>query len=1719
MEDIFRELGAGNLKEFDTTTPTFINTDFIANEIKKSYVQPKVADLKSDPSWYKPNSNYLLSGDIGNTDKPSFETKNYNIEDAYARLNNGEYVARYDSYQEGRDNAEYAAQTQTTGEKWGNGLTKFIGKVATGIVGGTVGTVYGVLNGIKEGTFRATYDNDFLNYLDDLNQEMDYKLPNYYSKKEREGSFFDSMGTANFWADEVLGGGAFTVSAIGSEFIWAGVTGGGSLATTAARVGGRIAATEGRLARALSEMAKVKNLASQPILRTFANAKLPTNIATAFGKAGSLVNTARFTYTSAGFEAGTEARSYVREMNEKFNEEFIAKNGKEPTAEDRVQFEENLTKSANSLYGFNMAIVGSSNLLTIGRIFNMKSPLTASNKWVNSKLFGIGNNIETGVAQVATRGQKIARTAWSIGKSPLIEGVYEEGSQSVGSNTARRWIESTYDPKYLKNTMDMSEAFSQGLSDTYGTKEGMKEVGIGMIIGLLTGTGISIGKNRSILGELKEDVDKTKEIEKFYNGNYSPNQITKAIAYSGRMQASTEAADTAEQKGDFLGGELARQTAIIAQAEYAYGLDYFNETVERTEAGIRNIGDDAIMKEYGVPQEQVESIKEQLVSDYKSSMENYRQKREFADYFIGNKLTKDEQEKLGSAGIEGLKSAVAYELALGEKAHDFSDELLTSIKEEVGSSIFGLDVTTGLNIENVLLKAGEDTRKLAVQKGANLKRLESKRVKIEREYKEVERTLANTTDLEQKKKYLSQFDSLRLRLTEVEQEKQKAVQDYQLLVNTANLSNPFGKEATDLFITEENILNKEQDLKNVRDLVNKYNQTNPQRGLKLKKLLDEYGKSIFAIKRYADLSRQISDPKLGVRGKRNLITEITQGKNTNDITVEFLEGLRESAEQQATNNLENVQEVQEILARPDGDGIKPPSSTPPASNINNLATDLKVGDKFKSTDGKTLTVKVINEGLAVDGVRVVDNIETEEGVTVQNPLKDKKTWTLVKIENTTSENVSVPPPKKQDIKSFITETIKESPYLLEYYGSEQVPTPPTEEELTEFEELATKGLKDKKINKRTLSYEDPFNDIWFPQDGRNKVNLTSAEIKRLQELNEKLANWRLLEVYGSKDGVSIAEMLGQDVLTAQEVEPVIQTPELTDNDLQSTFEVNPTQTPDGEGIRPTDKLQTYEDVMMSESAKGVSIHHLTVSGLLSRLPYTTINYAKVSVKAGKETISDTRDNINITDVDLLSREGARFVITFDDFTQATVDVSEGGQLVFKNREDYTAVFEKAGVETKLIQTDPNFTGKMYFPVYDLATGKKLGTTFSDANTYSPAQIYDLLPGQVVEFSLDLFTDFNQQLLANFESEMAKKPTAKRIEELEAELMANIQISVADQRGQKLSDLKAAYNSDLNPQFLLIRQEALKMVKKSLEEGLSLTNAKQKIPYQTNIRAVMLGTPNFQYEDGRIKFFDIKPEKVENYGYTLNGKLVLKETKSEPVRTDFMKGMLGKDKVPFIVLRQGKYLIAVPIALNSTEVGIGDTFMQTMQENIDNGNKNVAQLAKNLNQLLIQNNISPKDYNLYFLDTDNQTMFNEQGGLSQSFTRAIDKLNSIRDMVDVESWMEKSHTKEMLAQEATSPIDTEDRVASSPKPIINLTEDGLTKLEGNWLDIAMSTGEIADERVTEIVDDILTDYPISPKVLELAQNNEKIQDALKEALKIEPSLKRKLSGILDDIDNC
>ena len=203
---------------------------------------------------------------------------------------------------EGLDDAR--AMGQRTAEKWRNGIIKFGGKTGTAVAGGTLGVFYGLGSSLGKGDFKSFYDNDFQRMLDRWNEGMDENLANYTTKEEQDYGFFRSMGTANFWANDVLSGVSFTVGAVLTEAVWSAAT----AATLGAAGAGLAGATAGNVARVGRYF---KNFSrAEDVAKGARNVQLASQISQT-GKVG------RQFITGAGYEAGVEARHHKHELSEK----------------------------------------------------------------------------------------------------------------------------------------------------------------------------------------------------------------------------------------------------------------------------------------------------------------------------------------------------------------------------------------------------------------------------------------------------------------------------------------------------------------------------------------------------------------------------------------------------------------------------------------------------------------------------------------------------------------------------------------------------------------------------------------------------------------------------------------------------------------------------------------------------------------------------------------------------------------------------------------------------------------------------------------------------------------------------------------------------------------------------------------------------------------------------------------------------------------------------------------------------------------------------------------------------------------------------------------------------------------------------------------------------------------------------------------------------------
>lgn len=1537
---------------------------------------------------------------------------NFNIDvtEAYKPLSSGEMIPMYDNFLKGTNNEERFAKQQSTGDKLGNGLLKFGGKTLGAIIGGTAGTINGVAQWIKDGSFQATYDNNFNDWLDDFNTKMDYRLPNYYTEQEKQGSFGENLGTANFWANDVLGGLSFTVGTIVSEGMWAYATGGSSLATAGSRLGMRAGKFFGEGAALTKAINKISNVIKSPVLKTFAKPNLPVELATTLGKAGELANMARFTYTSAGFESGVEARSYMKEAREQYLDSFKQMNGRLPDASEMSDFETNLGDSANNLYAFNLGIVGSSNLAIFGKFLNIKSPIKAPAKWANETLFGVGmRKGASGELEkiTASKLQNAFAKAYAIGKVPITEGLWEEGQQSVGKNTAMNWIKSSYDPKYLGNTMDVGTAFSEGFNQTYGSKEGWKEIGVGMIIGLLSGTGMNVARGKGLFSEVNE-AKKANEQEIALRNTYSAEKLLDRIHTANRVQAFTEAQEEAEKIGDITGAELSRKSALAAHANNAYNYDYVDEAIEEVSVAINAMDDAVLMKQYGLKSEsEVKDLKDTLIKDYKETSDSFVKHREFVEYFLPENEFQDRET------ANKVKEAVAYELTLGEHSFNFSREVLGEIQKEVASNYTtnGQALSNALEIQDILWSSSREIRKSFVSKQKEVKGVRRLREELEKERLSLE---SSKNSREDNTSTLNRLNQVTVEIQKRDEELNSLNNELTGLLSTAQLQNPFSNESQP-FVTSEDLENVETDLKQVSQLVNRYKESNPQKGYRLEGLISEYSKAKTAFTRYSDLARQLSDSDFGLKGKSSILNKLRSEKSPSKATMEFLEGLQTGMQQ-------SVEE------------------------------------------------------------RANEAIETNQGVA---SVINRAAMTM--------------PSKAASKVETVSDIIDNNPYLIEYVGNEQKVQKPTSEEIEEYKALVSKIKRAKNIPNEQVTRVKPN---YYAKKGV-KTKVTPTELTRFQELNQKMSDWRLYEGAINDEGISIADLIDQEISREQGVESVNVQEELTTDDyvlVSTPTEALPSRS--GSEFRDASVIQTYENIKVKVRDIYYEFSHINLSTLVDKMPENTTivmqtpsefdesgfatkwNKPIEIVKEEIETyqkIGGTKFSFNLPEgsVEIKVNNQARLSIPINSFNavKESLGLDIFKQLATKN--SYSDLYQM-DEEGNFVQMESDF---------------KLQDE-TNAVAYLPEELYQLEPGSNTFFKINIRDSYNEQLKEDYEN---GKLTYDQLVDL-------VKVYNVSGNNKIIGDLKSNQDiSEANPVFLQIRKKAADVLLND-----QLAESMITIPFTAKVQHVLLGTPNISMRattDGvvpqTIPLTEQALDVIVDFGYIEGGALTLRnETKN--VRTEFIDKLAKKANVPVIVFKQGKFFVAYPVSLVKRTASKSDEVANILA----NRKLNNTQKATEINNYLTQNRINPKDFGLFYVTQDNQNMF-DGAEMSTQLSTAVAALAGLQDSVDVEQWINGEYDKDQLIEDIEITIDLENRPLRSPKVIIDFNGAASTENVLSWYEEWVNNGAVTDEKINEIANKVVAEAlsmdglnALSRQEYEIyIAESEKIESAMKNIYKM------------------
>lgn len=641
------------------------------------------------------------------------------LEDSRYRLSSGTWIPKYESYIPGVDNDTRLSRSQGRTEKWMRGLGKFVGKAALYGLGGVIQPFYGIYAGVSRGNFNAVFDNDFTRWLDDQDKKMDYGLAHYYNREERDMNFLQSMTTANFWSNDFLSGLAFTAGAMLSSAVYSGA-GLMNLARTGARAGVALA----RIGKAASDTKKAFGV----YLRAARTGR----------RIGKGLDTAAFLGTSTAWEASVEARSMLMEAEENFRQSYRNAYGREVPYEELMKFRADNANAANAVFAANVGILSLSNIAMFGDMFGMDLGV---DKFIKRNIFGVGaERMDNGMLRTITpkKWQKIAGNTFNIIKRPVSEGLYEEGLQGVASKSAEDWVESRYNPMAIRQNIGYMEAIKNGFKETYGSSQGWKEIGIGMIIGSVMG-----GKTFGGIKEWSQDMSRNKGMVDAYNANAGAltTAAIRAIRGSMALNAQLSGVDTSyESDGRIINKDFS--DAVFNRLRYDSEMGMLDDTKENFRTVVESIPNSDIASDMNMTDEQVNEYKADLVNEFNKKVDNFTMANRFADSLTDGIPNRSFNAYISNMAYNGLEAK--------DNLNDIANQLRRIYNTDIGPA---LDIYSRLNPDSS--RDLEELRKLT----DDIQRMEKNILRLQQ-------SVASKDALESDKAKLVKENDRLLKLTE-----------------------------------------------------------------------------------------------------------------------------------------------------------------------------------------------------------------------------------------------------------------------------------------------------------------------------------------------------------------------------------------------------------------------------------------------------------------------------------------------------------------------------------------------------------------------------------------------------------------------------------------------------------------------------------------------------------------------------------------------------------------------------------------------------------------------------------------------------------------------------------------------------------------------------------------------------------------------------------------
>lgn len=604
--------------------------------------------------------------------------------------------------------------------------------------------------------------------------------------------------------------------------------------------------------------------------------------------------------------------------------------------------------------------------------------------------------------------------------------------------------------------------------------------------------------------------------------------------------------------------------------------------------------------------------------------------------------------------------------------------------------------------------------------------------------------------------------------------------------------------------------------------------------------------------------------------------------------------------------------------------------------------------------------------------------QKEEKAKAEKIISDLETVTQEDIKDDTPVK-KVTPQKElspvEALKARIEDILKlfKTSFVGTYDVDEAVKNRPAQKDIERYRELKQDSL----IKEYEVSGQLPID-----------TNM----VDEFETLKEKLSQWRVYDSL-AEDEQSIADLL--DIVAQLEIE-VEQENTITEPNIEDTFEeLKKTATVD---ILELSVNTNYPVTVKLDAKTGkYSITHMNPSSLLQRMGATNVEINKKSVSF-KEVDDQKKQGLKVNFIsggipmDFTIVERGRISIAVKDF--------------------------KAIPDVKTIESMTSWTYPTLYEQDFEGNWKPISSDFSDLNITGDSN--NLKDEDALELFVDVNNEYNQKLLKEYNK-------SKLDEKLKTEELENQVVIYIRKGGENYGTIKGLTQANRNE--LLGSEASIFTLRKLAAEALK--KGKSGVVATTQVKYVQLGNPILNIDgNGRISQIAISELGLKNVvatGFVQDGEITLnKEVKD--VRRSFIKKVSEKNKgkkVPIVIIKRGAQMIAFPVQMVKTKV----SKVEDLNLILDNVEITDAQKVTAINNLLIENGIAPKEFELTTLD-------------EQKVNAIADRLDKNQEYKTAEQLADKKYKKENLINDATIALDLENLSVSLPSQKFNIDLENL-----------------------------------------------------------------------------